>query len=379
MELILPLLTFLMSNLWGFYGGIPFTTIEPSCPLIERSIGSLQLASTLNTLAEIGQFFANRTIPEPPTIPLPQPYPSPTVDPGSLPRVGKRVVKNPIDQTFNWVRSRYFQLPPKPLPKTDPEPFEPPMEPKDTSPGYRTGTIVYSASILGLLLMQVKFLCDMANDHRRFRNKVIDVIGSQTRELYDIRAGLGQMYDQITSAQDELQQLRRSFRGVERLPQDLTRLSRELEEVLRAQFAEIGQGRFLDVTQIPSESGSEKSSAEKEKFWKDTWTEIKDELKRTAEGFQAGMNVFLDLHMGVLTTIADTFQQQYQRSSAAVAAELARAFVAQLKSEEVDVHIETTQSASDAHDEGSGSGSQDGQGDLMNFDELEANLGSNVD
>ena len=379
MKLILPLITFLMSNLWGFYGGIPFTTIEPSCPLIERSIGSLQLASTLNTLAEIGQFFANKTVPEPPTIPLPQPHPSPTVDPGSLPRIGKRIIKNPIDRTFNWVRSRYFPRPlsPSPSPKTDPEPLETPMDPKDTGQGYRSETIVYSATILGLLLMQVKFLCGMANDQRRFRNKIIDVISSQTRELYDIRTGLGHMYDQISSAQDELQQLRRSFRGVERLPQDLTRLSRELEEVLRAHFAEIGQNRFIDVTQMPSETASETTSVEKEKFWKDFWTDIKDELKRTAEGFQSGMNVFLDLHMGVLTTVADAFQQQYQRSSAAMAAELARAFVAQLKNEEVDIKIETSQS--DGQDEGSGSGSQDGEGDLMNIDDLEANLGGHVD
>lgn len=50
MNLTVPAIVFIVTNLWGFFAGIPFTSIQPSRPLLDRAFGSLQLASTAYTL-----------------------------------------------------------------------------------------------------------------------------------------------------------------------------------------------------------------------------------------------------------------------------------------------------------------------------------------
>ncbi|KAJ5601381.1 hypothetical protein N7510_010915 [Penicillium lagena] len=50
MELLIPGLVFLASNLWGVYRPIPFTIIQPSRSFLDRVLGSLQVASAVYTL-----------------------------------------------------------------------------------------------------------------------------------------------------------------------------------------------------------------------------------------------------------------------------------------------------------------------------------------
>ncbi|KAJ5808107.1 hypothetical protein N7474_009376 [Penicillium riverlandense] len=50
MELLILGLVCLASNLWGLYGPIPFTAIQPSRPFLDRALGSLQLTSAVYAL-----------------------------------------------------------------------------------------------------------------------------------------------------------------------------------------------------------------------------------------------------------------------------------------------------------------------------------------
>lgn len=53
MNLTVPAIVFIVTNLWGLFAGIPFTAIQPSRPLLDRAVGCLQLASTAYTLERI--------------------------------------------------------------------------------------------------------------------------------------------------------------------------------------------------------------------------------------------------------------------------------------------------------------------------------------
>ncbi|KAJ5095669.1 hypothetical protein NUU61_005025 [Penicillium alfredii] len=53
MEFAALVLLFVTTNLWGLYGEVPFTAIQPSRPFWDRAIGSFQLASTIHTLDQI--------------------------------------------------------------------------------------------------------------------------------------------------------------------------------------------------------------------------------------------------------------------------------------------------------------------------------------
>lgn len=53
MNLTVPAIVFIVTNLWGLFAGIPFTAIQPSRPLLGRAVGCLQLASTAYTLERI--------------------------------------------------------------------------------------------------------------------------------------------------------------------------------------------------------------------------------------------------------------------------------------------------------------------------------------
>lgn len=53
MNLTVPAIVFIVTNLWGLFAGIPFTAIQPSRPLLDRAVGSLKLASTVYTLERI--------------------------------------------------------------------------------------------------------------------------------------------------------------------------------------------------------------------------------------------------------------------------------------------------------------------------------------
>ncbi|KAJ5574227.1 uncharacterized protein N7459_008654 [Penicillium hispanicum] len=53
MDLAIASAVFFTANIWGLYGGIPFTAIHPSNSFWDRTLGSFQLASTVYTLEQI--------------------------------------------------------------------------------------------------------------------------------------------------------------------------------------------------------------------------------------------------------------------------------------------------------------------------------------
>lgn len=63
MHFLIPALIFITTNLWGLFGGIPFTAIQPSRPLLDRTVGCFQLASTAYALEQIQPYFSQtRTV-----------------------------------------------------------------------------------------------------------------------------------------------------------------------------------------------------------------------------------------------------------------------------------------------------------------------------
>lgn len=61
MNWTVPTLIFLTANLWGLYGGIPYTTVQPSRSILDRAIGSFQVASTVFTLGQTKEHIMNNT------------------------------------------------------------------------------------------------------------------------------------------------------------------------------------------------------------------------------------------------------------------------------------------------------------------------------
>ncbi|KAJ5888424.1 hypothetical protein N7495_008465 [Penicillium taxi] len=51
----IPVLVFLAANIWGIFGEIPFTAIQPTRSFFDRALGSFQLASTVYTLQPLIQ------------------------------------------------------------------------------------------------------------------------------------------------------------------------------------------------------------------------------------------------------------------------------------------------------------------------------------
>lgn len=54
-EFLLPGIVFFTSSLWGLYGRIPFTAIEPSRPFMDRAVGCAQLATAAYAIEQVYQ------------------------------------------------------------------------------------------------------------------------------------------------------------------------------------------------------------------------------------------------------------------------------------------------------------------------------------
>lgn len=54
-ELLLPGIVFFTSSLWGFYGRIPLTAVEPSRPFMDRAVGCAQLATAAYAIEQVYQ------------------------------------------------------------------------------------------------------------------------------------------------------------------------------------------------------------------------------------------------------------------------------------------------------------------------------------
>lgn len=62
MNLTIPAIVFITTNLWGLFGGIPFTAIQPSRPFLDRTVGCFQLASTVYTLEQIQPYLSSTRV-----------------------------------------------------------------------------------------------------------------------------------------------------------------------------------------------------------------------------------------------------------------------------------------------------------------------------
>lgn len=70
MDLTILAAIFIATNIWGLYGKIPFTAIQPSRSVLDRAVGSFQLTSTLHTLGHIHPYFLPKTTQAEPMCPM---------------------------------------------------------------------------------------------------------------------------------------------------------------------------------------------------------------------------------------------------------------------------------------------------------------------
>ncbi|KAF3386193.1 hypothetical protein F1880_000455 [Penicillium rolfsii] len=62
MHFIIPIIVFVTANIWGLYSSIPFTSIDPARSIWDRTLGGVQLASTIYTLDQISRLLDEEAI-----------------------------------------------------------------------------------------------------------------------------------------------------------------------------------------------------------------------------------------------------------------------------------------------------------------------------
>jgi hypothetical protein len=62
MHFIIPIIVFVAANIWGLYSSIPFTNIDPARSIWDRTLGGVQLASTVYTLDQIPRLLDEEAI-----------------------------------------------------------------------------------------------------------------------------------------------------------------------------------------------------------------------------------------------------------------------------------------------------------------------------
>ncbi|KAJ5933408.1 hypothetical protein N7454_005737 [Penicillium verhagenii] len=252
MNWIIPILVFVTTNLWGLYGGIPYTTVQPSRSILDRTIGSFQVASTVFTLGQTTEHLRNQTAEsrdnvQPPTS-IAQPHPSPTVRFDRLPVNGTRTsTGNQIDLFIRWLRSI---SPKQTSTPTFPVPDDTPVFFPDQESGPMKGYDFYAFVLIlfGIVALQTVAITEIIRPQQGLQLEIRDHVAQGRNEFGAFLASdYPSMFGAILSvpfqvqqgAQHELQHIHRSIRSLEELPQDFNQLSFDLREHIQAQFTEL--------------------------------------------------------------------------------------------------------------------------------------------
>ena len=385
MNWTVPILVFLSTNLWGLYGGIPYTTVQPSRSILDRTIGSFQVASTVFTLGQTKEHLMNNTSGNGseignnvrPTIPVSQLHPGPMVPFDRLPMIRGCTYSNPIDLLTNLphllrtVSSVQRSIPNVQVPNDTP--VSPPSSTNEND------LIAFALIFLGIVVLQTVVLAEIIRPQQDLQFEISHNIIEGRREFHDFltstfpdifQAVLGVPQEVQQGAQEELQYIHRSIQNLQDLPQDFVQLSSDLREAVQAQFTELfgavekglqrGFDQLTDDLQRfqaefrqtwaqervpPISRANTPEVADQDLFWREAWTEMKDDFKRTVEGFNRNLLM--------LNVIIDAFHDQFQRIPTMMADELTRAFKAEIKKYEIDIKIEngnTNSNAAEGHD-----------------------------
>ncbi|KAJ5628926.1 hypothetical protein N7490_011154 [Penicillium lividum] len=375
MNWTIPILVFLTTNLWSLYGGIPYTTVQPSRSILDRTIGSFQLASTIFTLGQTTEHLMDKTTEDGNgnnvglTMPVLQCL-GPPVQSDQPPVTKADVVENPTALLINWLRSISSQTS---IPNTQ-------VPNKTATPPISTGEYDILAPALvffGIIVLQTVALAEITRPQQDLQFEMRENIIASRKEFHDfmtntfpniVGAILGVPAEVQQGAQEELLYIHRSIQNLQDIPQVFSQLSYDLREGIQAQFTEICttlekgiQKGFDEVTTdliklqtefrqtwaqerapfVPYENApGAGESSEQDIFWREIWTEIKDDFKLTVEGFNVNLYKLYD--------IVNAFQDRFQNLPTMMAFELTRAFNAEIKKYEIDIKIENAGSTASA-------------------------------
>ncbi|KAJ5751784.1 hypothetical protein N7520_008701 [Penicillium odoratum] len=389
MNWTIPIFVFLTTNLWSLYGGIPYTTVQPSGSFLDRTIGSFQLASTIFTLGQTREHLMIQTMEDGNgnnvrlTMPVLQ-YLDPPVQSDQPPVTKADAVENQIELLINWLRSISSQTS---IPNTQ-------VPNKTPIPSISTGEydfLAFALVFFGIIVLQTIALADFTRPQQDLQFEIRENIIKSRKEFHGFMTNTfpnivgvirGVSAEVQRGAQEELLYIHRSIQNLQDIPHAFSQLSYDLHEGIQAQFTEICttlekgiQKGFDEVTtdliklqtefrqtwaqeratSVPYENmpGAGESS-ELDVFWREIWTEINNDFKLTVEGFNVNLYKLYD--------IVNAFQDQFQNLPTMMAVELTRAFNAEINKYEIDVKVENAGSAASAERLASRSnGSEDGQ------------------
>ncbi|KAJ6020586.1 hypothetical protein N7540_006090 [Penicillium herquei] len=206
----IPIVVFLVTNLWGLYGGIPYTAIHPSRSALDRTIGSFQVASTVLTIGETAEFMLNKSVGVHPTAPLFPSY-APKPNPSS------------IGGLYHWFKSFWSN-----------QPFSTPDGgSKPHIPQYMNTWIVTAIAILsGILFKQTLAISDVNQDQQHSQS----LMESHSDDLNDIKVGLISISN---DARGELQHIYDGISNLNSMSGDLVRVSQDFNLSVQAQFTNL--------------------------------------------------------------------------------------------------------------------------------------------
>ncbi|KAJ5661248.1 uncharacterized protein N7484_000620 [Penicillium longicatenatum] len=343
MNWTVPIIVFLTTNLWGLFGGIPYTTVQPSRSLLDRTIGSFQVASTVFTLGQTKEHLMNQTAGDRIqnehnvrlTIPTSKLHPDPM-----------------FINALKTISSVQTSIPEK--------------APNDTVPPHsstnETDLIAFALIFFGIVVLQTIAITEITRPQQDLQLEISQNIFEVRQDFHNFltstfpnifQAVLGVPLEVQQGAREELQYIHRSIQNLEALPQDCVQLSIDIREAMQAQFTEMYgtlekglQRGFDDLKKLqavsrdtcaqerapPLSRANTPEAGDQDVFWRETWTEIKDDFKQTVEGFNR--NLFM------LNVVIDAFHDQFQRLPTMMADELTRAFKVEIKKYEIDIKID---------------------------------------
>ncbi|KAJ5094541.1 hypothetical protein N7456_010402 [Penicillium angulare] len=374
MNWTLPIVVFVFSNLWGLYSGIPYTAIQSSRSFFDRTIGSFHLATTIRAIGETAEYFgdsgnyhpietqwttcnmpsnANATPTQPPV----GIDPNSTVNPNSLPRRGFPPPENWIERLVDWLR---------------PKPKQEKVYGIDSD-----DTKLVIAVIVGAV-----FFVALAEAHRGqgiIREGIAHLTQKEKNDMVEIQMLLEDVLRLSRSiggataniqrvAHGELQPIHQELRGLRELPgafnqvfqtfgenvhEECAGISTNFEKLMHDECTQINTRLDTIQTELRRAWTQEGTpvqqharmfeaaeNAKNAKFWRETWTEVKEEVKRTAEGFNGNMDN-MRLNVTDLQAVIDSLHRQFLRLPEMMARELAKTFNAALKKHGFETRTES--------------------------------------
>jgi hypothetical protein len=167
MHFLIPVLVFVIANIWGLYGSIPFTNIDPARSFLNRALGGVQLASTVYTLDQIPRLLDEQAI----THHLIQEYLggwNATVVSETEPAIALSAGHRPLTAPLT--------VPPGLLPS--PSSSTPTsVDPREPSAPQHTPVDGFAQAVMTVIFALVVWIMLKQNDHTRRLTSVLDEIG----------------------------------------------------------------------------------------------------------------------------------------------------------------------------------------------------------